>query len=189
MGSSSLKPEYLNVTHSAGWTSFLSEKKFTPPETFFILAPLRTLLKRKFTSPAACYNLFMNSLKFIRLWTLIGYGLVILVVVLSLAPSLPSPVEFPQVDKFVHVVTYGILMLWFAQLHPKSRYVWLAVCFIALGILMEVLQSQLATRSAEVWDIAANSLGTFLSWGLALMGMNTLFHQFEDWYLKPGNDN
>jgi VanZ family protein len=168
---------------------FLSEKKFTPPETFFILAPLRTLLIRKFTSPAACYNIFMNPLKFRRLWTLIGYGLVILVVVLSLSPSLPSPVDFPSVDKVVHVLTYGVLMLWFAQLHPKSRYVWLAVCFIALGILLEILQSQLDARSGEVWDVAANSLGTVLSWGLALMGVNTLLHQFEDWYRKPGNEN
>ncbi len=80
-------------------------------------------------------------------------------------------------------------MLWFAQLHPKSRYGWLAGGFIALGILMEVLQSQSATRSGEVWDVAANSLGTVLSWRLALMGMSTLFHQFEAWCLTPGNEN
>ena len=130
----------------------------------------------------------MNPLKFGRLWTLIGYGLVILVVVLSLSPSLPPPVDFPWADKVYHVLAYGVLMLWFAQLHPKSRYRWLAGGFIALGILMEVLQVQLATRSGDIWDIAANSLGTVLSWGLALMGMNTLLHQFEDGCLKPGNE-
>ena len=58
-----------------------------------------------------------------------------------------------------------------------------------MGFLIEVLQSQLATRSGDVWDVVANSLGMILSWGLALMGMNTLFHQFEDWCLKPGNEN
>ena len=92
-------------------------------------------------------------------------------------------------DKIGHVLAYGVLMLWFAQLHPKSRYGWLAVGFIALGILMEVLQSQLAFRSGEVWDVAANSLGTVLSWGLALLGMNTLLHQFEARFLKSGNEN
>ena len=80
-------------------------------------------------------------------------------------------------------------MLWFAQLHPKSRYGWLACCFIALGIFMEILQMQLATRSAEVWDVVANSIGIVLSWGMALMGMNTLLHQLEDQCLKPGNEN
>ncbi len=131
----------------------------------------------------------MNPLKFRPLWTFIGYGLVILVVVLSLSPSLPSPADFPWADKVFHVLAYAVLMLWFAQLHPKSRYRWLAGGFIALGILMEVLQSQLATRSGEVWDVAANCLGTVLSWGLAFMGINTLLHQFEDWYLKSDNKN
>jgi VanZ family protein len=131
----------------------------------------------------------MNPLKLKPLWTLIGYGLVVLVVALSLSPALPSPIDFLWADKLYHVLTYGVLMLWFVQLHPKPRYVWLAVGFILLGILMELLQSQLATRSGEVWDVAANSLGTFLSWGLALMGMNTLLYQFENRYLKPGSKN
>ena len=131
----------------------------------------------------------MTHLKYTRLWTFIGYGLVILVVVLSLSPSLPQPISFPWADKIFHVLIYGGLMLWFAQLHPKSRYGRLAGGFIALGILLEVLQSQLATRSGEVWDVAANSIGVTLSWGMALMGMNTLLHQFEGRCLKPGNKN
>jgi len=130
----------------------------------------------------------MNPLKYIRLWTFIGYSLVILVIVLSLFPSLPSPIDLPQVDKLYHVLVYGVLMLWFVQLHPKSRYGGLAVGFIVLGILMEVVQSQLATRSGEVWDVVANSLGVILSWGLALMGTNTLLHQFENRCLKVGDE-
>jgi VanZ family protein len=126
----------------------------------------------------------MNQLKLRRLWTFIGYGLVILVVAQSLSPSLSQPVSFPWADKLFHVMAYGVLMLWFAQLHPKSRYGWLAGSFIALGILIEILQSPLATRSGDVWDVAANSLGVILSWGLAVMGMNTLLHQFEGGYLK-----
>jgi len=50
----------------------------------------------------------MNPLKFRRLWTLIGYGLVVLVVVLSLTPSLPPPVNFPWGDKVSHVLGYGV---------------------------------------------------------------------------------
>jgi VanZ family protein len=131
----------------------------------------------------------MTPLKFRFLWTLIGYGLVVLVIVLSLSPSLPPPVDFPWADKLYHVLAYGVLMLWFAQLHPKSRFGLLAGGFIALGILLEVLQSQSSDRIGDVWDVAANSLGAILSWGLALMGMNSLLHQFENWYLKPRNEN
>ena len=130
----------------------------------------------------------MNPLKFRIFWALIGYGLVVLVVFLSLA-SLPPSVDIPMQDKIYHVLAYGVLMLWFAQLYPKSRYAWLACGFIAMGILMEILQAQLANRNGDVWDVVANSLGTILSWGLALKGMNMLFHGFENWCLKAVKRN
>ena len=125
----------------------------------------------------------MNPLKLRILWTFIGYGLVVLVVYLSLS-TLPPSVDIPLEDKIYHVLAYGVLMLWFAQLYPKSRYLWLAIGFIALGILMEILQAQLVSRNGDVWDVVANSLGTILSWGLALKGMNLLLHRFENWFLR-----
>jgi VanZ family protein len=131
---------------------------------------------------------FVDPLKFRTLWVLIGYGLVILVVFLSLSTP-PSPAGIPLEDKVYHVVAYGVLMLWFSQLHPKSRYVWLACGFITLGIIMEIMQSQLDNRNGDIWDVVANSLGTILSWGLALAGMNKLIHQFENWCLKFGEEN
>ncbi len=122
----------------------------------------------------------MAPLKFRFLWTLIGYGLVVLVVVLSLSPAAPLPVDFPWMDKLLHVLAYGVLMLWFAQLHHRSRYGWLAGGFVMLGILLEVLQSYTGYRSGDFWDVAANSLGTALGWGLAFKGMNTLLHRLEE---------
>ncbi len=118
---------------------------------------------------------------------MIGYGLVLLVVALSLLPGPPIPIHFRWSDKLYHVLAYGVLMLWFAQLHPKSRYVWLACGFIALGALMEILQLQLVDRRGDIWDVAANSLGAILSWRLAFTGKNTLLYQFENWCLKPGS--
>ncbi len=128
----------------------------------------------------------MDPLKFRFLWTLIGYGLVVLVVVLSLAPAPPTPVDFPWMDKGLHVMAYGVLMLWFAQLHPRSRYGWLAGGLVMLGILLEVLQSYTDYRSGDYWDVAPNSLGTALGWGLAFKGMNTLLHRLEGcWHSEP----
>ena len=135
----------------------------------------------KVPSPRRVTLLFMNPLKFRFLWTLIGYGLVLLVVVLSLSPAPPPPVSFPWIDKLLHVMAYGVLMLWFAQLHPRSRYGWLAGGFVTMGILLEVLQSFTGYRSGDYWDVAANSFGTVLSWGLAFKGMNTLLHRLEGW--------
>ncbi|MCZ6541352.1 MAG: VanZ family protein, partial [Nitrospinae bacterium] len=108
----------------------------------------------------------MDPLKFRFLWTLIGYSLVVLVVVLSLYPTPPS-LKYSWMDKVLHVLLYAVLMLWFAQLHPQSRYGWLAGGFVMLGILLEVLQSYTGYRSGDYWDVAANSFGTALGWGLA----------------------
>ena len=126
----------------------------------------------------------MDPLKFRFLWTLIGYGLVVLVVVFSLSPAPPIPVDFPWMDKGLHAMAYGVLMLWFTQLHPQSRYGWLAGGFVMLGILLEVLQSYTGYRSGDYWDVAANSCGTALGWGLAFKGKNTLLHRLEGWYLQ-----
>jgi len=126
----------------------------------------------------------MDPLKFRTLWTLIGYCGIVLLIVLSLSPAPPPLVDFPWIDKFLHVLAYGVLMLWFAQLHPQSRYGWLACGFVALGILLEVLQSYSGYRSGDLGDVAANSLGTGLSWALALRGMNTLLLHFEGWCRK-----
>jgi glycopeptide antibiotics resistance protein len=130
----------------------------------------------------------MITLKFRFLWSFIGYGLIGLVVVLSLSPSLPLAMDFFWEDKLYHLLAYAVLMLWFAQLHPRSRYGWLVCGFIALGILLEGLQSQTSIRNGDVWDVAANSLGVILSWRLALTKMNTLLYQFEVWCLKPENE-
>ena len=130
----------------------------------------------------------MAPLRLRHVWTGIGYGLVGLVVVVSLAPAPTYLIDFPWMDKWLHVLTYAVLMLWFAQLYPKSRYRWLACDFIALGIILEVLQSLLGHRTGEVGDAIANSLGAALSWVLAAKGMNTLFHQFENLILKPDKD-
>jgi len=103
-------------------------------------------------------------------------------------PVTPTSIDYPWEDKIYHLLTYSVLMLWFAQLHPRPRYGWLAGGFIALGIVLEIAQSQTGYRAGEVLDAVANSLGVLLSWGLAVKGMNNLLRQFEERYLKRGNE-
>jgi hypothetical protein len=130
----------------------------------------------------------MDPLVFQRFWNLVGYALILSVVVLSLTPSTPFPAEIPFIDKFYHLLAYSVLMLWFAQLYPKSRYIRLVFGLIALGISLELAQAKTGVRSGEVWDAVAGGFGVLLSWGLAVRGMNSLLHKFEDWCLKPGDE-
>ena len=126
----------------------------------------------------------MDRLKFRTFWLGTGYGLVAFVVIISLIPA-PPAVAAPFSDKVFHLLVYGILMLWFAQLYPRTRYATLAICFIGLGIILEVIQAFSGYRSGEFLDAAANSFGVFSAWGLAIRGCDRLFHKIEQLSQKP----
>lgn len=100
------------------------------------------------------------------LWLALGYTLVALVVYLSLT-SAPVKLEFsiPYEDKLFHALAYFSLMFWFAQLyHDTFQRRVLALIFILLGFLMEILQSMDAIRTAEFADMAANVAGVMLGY-------------------------
>ncbi len=88
------------------------------------------------------------------------------IVWLSLTPS-PPQVPLESGDKLGHFAAYGVLMLWFAQLHAR-RLPW-AAGFLAMGIGLEFVQAGLGYRTLEVLDMAANAAGVLAGWGTALL--------------------
>src|SRR5262245_14999405 len=78
-----------------------------------------------------------KPLRFRRLWTAIGYVLIAFVVYSSLTPT-PITIPVKHGDKYGHVLAYGALMFWFAQLHvaSRARVLW-ACAFVAMGIALE----------------------------------------------------
>lgn len=99
-----------------------------------------------------------------RAWTIIGVGLVLVVVVLSLAPRLPEP-GVEHLDKLHHLVAYFVLMNWFAQLHAGfGARAGLGAGFAALGLILEWLQGLSGYRDASALDAMANTAGVALGW-------------------------
>jgi VanZ family protein len=90
------------------------------------------------------------------------------VVWLSLTPA-PPQVDFAQGDKVGHFLSYGMLMLWFAQLYRRRSRLLYAAGFVAMGIGLEFCQGLLGYRTYEVFDVYANSLGVLFGWALALI--------------------
>lgn len=88
------------------------------------------------------------------------------IVFLSLTPKPPDP-GFAYGDKLGHLAAYSLLMLWFCYLY-RYRYTRLAyaIGWILLGAALEFAQGATATRSFEFGDMAANSLGVLLGWGI-----------------------
>jgi VanZ family protein len=99
-----------------------------------------------------------------RLWLAIGWVLVLLVVYLSLVPA-PPTIDIEQGDKYGHILAFGTLMIWFAQLYaqPAAR-VAVAVGFVALGIGIEFAQELTTYRSFERADMMADTIGVALGW-------------------------
>jgi VanZ family protein len=89
------------------------------------------------------------------------------IVFLSLTPKPPDP-GFEHGDKLGHLLAYGLLMFWFCFLY-RTRYTRLAygIGWIALGVALEFAQGATGYRSFEIADMAANSLGVLLGWGIS----------------------
>ncbi len=95
------------------------------------------------------------------LWAILGWGMVLAVIYLSLTPQ-PPPIGGAVWDKAGHALSYLVLMLWFAQLtEPRLP---LAAALLALGGGLEVAQGFTGYRQASGLDLLANALGIATGW-------------------------
>jgi VanZ family protein len=88
----------------------------------------------------------------------------------------PPGLKFKDADKVQHLLAFGSLT-WVTGLSmaPGLRQtVWAVVWMLLFGIFIELVQSQLPTRTADVMDVVADSvgiaLGVLLLWGLRRWG-------------------
>lgn len=98
------------------------------------------------------------------------YSLALTVVCLIPSNKLPD-VEVSFADKIFHSITYLVLtFLWFYsfvyrfKIERMKALIYASVISVAFGIIIEVLQEILTeTRSADLLDVLANSLGVFMA--------------------------
>jgi len=116
-----------------------------------------------------------------HLWRTIGRIGIALIVVLSLAPLPPSPVEIAQGDKLGHFLVYLALTTWYAQLAPtRSTLAWRVLAFAVMGVALEVLQTQTGWRQGnDPWDAIANVAGAAGGFALGLTPARRLLVAFE----------
>ena len=93
-------------------------------------------------------------------WKLITILLLIVITILGLSP-LPKLPDVPGTDKTHHLIAYFFLALPSAVSRPKY-YLFLGLCFIAYGGLIEILQPYV-NRHGEWLDFLANSSGVVIA--------------------------
>ena len=119
------------------------------------------------------------QLRWRKLWLVIGYILVAVVVIGSLTPPGKQSVIW-EYDKIVHGFSYAVLMGWFLQLYRRGlAHFYLAIAFVCLGIGLEVAQSFHPLRHFDYYDMLANTFGVLLAWVLGCTPFGRLIQRFE----------
>ena len=124
------------------------------------------------------------DLRYRKLWLIIGYLLIALVIFLSLTSS---PVEIdtslPYEDKLLHMIAYFVLTFWFIQIyHIRHHVIRWVIVFLCLGTLLEYLQGFDANRYSEVADVFANTLGVMAGVGLAKTPLRFTLQRLEHYF-------
>ena len=123
----------------------------------------------------------MTPLRFRNAWLVIGAGLVALVAYLSLTPK---PLDVPSFFelKSGHVVAYGTLMLWFAQIFRSTQgRIGVGLSLVALGVLLEYVQGVTGYRTFSYSDMRDNALGVIAGLVLAYAGLGGLLGRLDGW--------
>ena len=121
-------------------------------------------------------GLFVAShLRFKWVWVSLGLLFVCAITILSLVDLRPIGDALLQ-DKIMHVLAYGFLMGWFAQIywHLKAR-VFLVIVLVAMGVGVEYLQSMVNYRQFDILDMVANTSGVLLAWLMSYTCLGRIF--------------
>jgi glycopeptide antibiotics resistance protein len=108
--------------------------------------------------------------------------LILAVVVLSLWPDPPEVAGFQCSDKVGHLLAYTVLMLWFGSIHQVERNRFrLALCLLAMGLCLEVLQGMNIFRTFQWTDMVANGVGVMSGWYLARTPLSKGVAHLDAW--------
>lgn len=130
----------------------------------------------------------MLPLRFARRWHALSAVLLILVLIATLMPAFwyfSSMREFANwfsgFDKWMHGITFTFLAVWFSGQYASRAYWRIAVGLILFGLLIEACQRLVSYRSAEWFDVAADSAGIVLGLTIAMAGLGGWSLRFERW--------
>jgi len=121
-----------------------------------------------------------RPLRYLWLWRAAGRALILASIAVALLPAPPGMGRIAFGDKITHAAAFAFLMLWYAQIYAGRGDRWrCASGLAALGLTIELLQSLVPYRSADVWDLVADCAGVGLGLLLAQTGLGNLLSRFE----------
>jgi VanZ family protein len=93
-----------------------------------------------------------------------------------------------DVDKWLHGITFVILALWFAGQYRPGSYWRIGIGLILFGFLIEGCQRLVTYRSADWFDIWADTAGIVVGLIIAMAGIGGWSLRIENWYMRRTMD-
>jgi len=95
---------------------------------------------------------------------------------------------FSDVDKWLHGITFAILALWFAGQYRPRSYWRIGIGLILFGFLIEGCQRLVTYRSADWFDILADTAGIVVGLSVAAAGLGGWSLRIEELYWRRAVD-
>lgn len=130
----------------------------------------------------------MLPLRHARRWRIAGFVLLVSVLIVTLMPAVwmwPERQQFIawfiDADKWLHAITFVFLAIWFAGQYRPQSYWRIGVGLFFFGVFIEACQRLVTYRSAEWFDIVADSAGIVVGLAVAMAGLGGWSLRFESW--------
>jgi VanZ family protein len=130
----------------------------------------------------------MLPLRYADRWRFASMVLLLLVLLSTLMPVMwfwPDRREFVSwfvgVDKWLHGMTFVVLALWFAGQYRRQSYWRIGVGLIFFGMFIEACQRLVSYRSADWFDVVANTVGIVTGLLVATAGVGGWSLRLEEW--------
>jgi VanZ family protein len=131
----------------------------------------------------------MLPLRYARHWRVASLVLLLMVLAATLMPAVwfwPDRRQFVawfiDFDKWLHGITFVFLAIWFAGQYRPRSYWRIGIGLVFFGVLIEACQRLVTYRSAELFDIVADSIGIAVGLVIAMTGLGGWSLRIETWY-------
>lgn len=135
----------------------------------------------------------MLPLRYALRWQAVSVVLLVAVLAGAMMPAVwlwPDRVRigiwFDGLDKWGHLLTFALLTVWFAGQYRRVAYWRIAAGLTGFGVLIELCQRLVGYRTAEWFDLGADTLGIVVGLVIALAGAGGWSQRFENWYVARG---
>jgi glycopeptide antibiotics resistance protein len=130
----------------------------------------------------------MLPLKHERFWRIADLALILLVFFFALIPAAWFWHDTVNImawskhsDKLLHGFTFVALSVWFGGQYRPRSYWKIAAGLMLCGIVIELCQFTVSYRSADWYDIGANTLGIIVGLSMAVAGLGGWSLRAEEW--------